>query len=212
MAKLIDLNGKTFGRLTVIERAENNKNGSARWLCKCSCGNTKIIQSCHLTRGKVKSCGCYNSDFSKLNHTKHGKSNTRIYRIWKAMKDRCYREKNIAFRNYGGRGIKVCDEWYHDFETFCEWAMSNGYSNELTIDRIDVNGNYEPSNCRWITLKEQSNNTRTNHRLVYKGVSKNISQWADALNIKRATLQRRIDLGWSIERALTTPKKRNVDK
>ena len=146
MPKLNDLTGQRFGRLTVLERTE------LKWLCKCDCGNKKIVAGGHLVSGDTKSCGCL--------RIKHGMRNTRLYSIWHGMKERCYNTKHKFYKHYGGRGIKVCEEWKNDFQTFADWALSHGYADNLTIDRIDVNGNYEPSNCQWATNAEQQRNKR----------------------------------------------------
>lgn len=129
---------------------------------------------------------------------------TRIYRIWSDMKTRCYQKSHRSYNNYGGRGITVCEEWKNSSDSFIEWAFSSGYQEHLTLDRIDTNGNYEPSNCRWITRKEQCNNTRKNVFLEYKGKKQTVSQWAEELGIKDGTLRGRLNRGWSVERALET--------
>ena len=190
-----DLTGQRFSRLTVIERVKSHKlnDKHAYWKCLCDCGNYCIVASHHLRSGETKSCGCLNN----------GKSYTRLYRIWNDMKCRCYRYKETAYKYYGDRGIIVCDEWLNDFQAFYDWAMANGYDDTLTIDRIDVNGNYEPSNCRWVSRKVQMNNTRRNHLITYNGKTQTIAQWAEELNIKQNTLLYRIRRGWSIEKALT---------
>ena len=154
-----DLTGQRFGRLTVLERAGSKRSG-ATWLCICDCGETKIVESHNLVSGNTKSCGCYMRQRQSESNKTHGRSGTRLHRIWKAMHTRCYNEKFFAFKHYGGRGIRICDEWLQDFPAFERWAVSHGYRDDLTIDRIDANGNYCPDNCRWVTMAEQNQNKR----------------------------------------------------
>lgn len=160
MSKVNDLTGKKFGRLTVIKRCGSNKNRRALWLCQCDCGNTKIILGNSLLSKSTLSCGCYNKEHSKNIHTKHSLSYTKLYKVWGGMKTRCYNPNFMYYCNYGGRGIAICKEWKDDFSNFYKWAISNGYREGLTIDRINNDGNYEPSNCRWITRAEQNRNQR----------------------------------------------------
>jgi hypothetical protein len=200
--KLIDRVGHKYGRLLVVSRASNKseKDTNARWNCRCECGNESIAYGGDLQRGKVISCGCWNAE----QRIKHGMSRTPVNMVWRAMRDRCVNPNNKSFANYGGRGIRVCERW-DSFENFLAdmGSRSNGYS----IDRIDNDGNYEPGNCRWTTTKQQMNNQRRNRVLEFNGESKTIAQWAESTGIKWLTLRQRLDrYGWTIERALTTPK------
>lgn len=157
--------GKRFGRLTVIEESSIRKNATIYWICKCDCGTVTVpLNGTSLRNGTTKSCGCLSVDrLLERNHV-HGmcKPRTRLYTIWDNMKQRCGNSNRKEFKNYGGRGITVCDEWKNSFQAFYEWSIANGYADDLTIDREDVNGNYEPSNCRWVTLQEQQKNRRNN--------------------------------------------------
>ena len=203
MPKLIDLTGKRFGRLIVEGRAEN-AGRTTRWNCVCDCGNKLAVRQPDLRGGKTLSCGCLHKEQLSKRNTVHGLSDTRLCYIWRSMKDRCGNKNNKAFKNYGGRGIKVCKEWDTDFKTFYDWSMKNGYEDNLSIDRIDVNGNYEPQNCRWTNRKTQANNTRSNHFIEYKGKTQTISQWSDELGINQHTLLQRLRRGWTIERTIET--------
>lgn len=203
--KFIDLTGQKYGRLTVLERAENTKSGRTQWLCKCDCGKQTVVKADNLRNGHTSSCGCYSRETAKIRNTTHNKTGTRLHGIWNGMRQRCCKDNCEAYKWYGGRGIKVCDEWLHDFQAFYEWSMSNGYKDDLTLDRIDVNGNYEPSNCRWATWKEQSINTRRNHIVKWQGKDYTISQLSEMFNIPYKKLWKRINKGWSTEKALSTP-------
>ena len=220
-AKLIDLTGQVYERLTVIKRVDDyiSPSGShqVQWLCKCKCGKEVIVTGNNLKNGNSKSCGCYNRELlPKINST-HNASNTRLYHIWTCMKDRCYNPKNKKYKDYGGRGIIICDEWINDFEAFANWAYDNGYienvsRGECTIDRIDVNGNYCQQNCRWVNQKVQTNNKRNNHYITYNGETHTVTEWNNILGYKKGVLSRRIFSGWSIEDAFTKPVKSNFKK
>lgn len=170
MANFIDLTGKRFGRLTVKSRASNDKSGSARWNCICDCGNYTTVLGGHLRKGKILSCGCYMRECSShrlkehptSGNLKHGMRHTRLYTIWTNMKTRCLNEKNRAYKWYGAVGVSICPEWMR-FEGFLEWASKSGYQDILTIDRINPFGNYEPSNCRWVSKSEQRKNQRRSY-------------------------------------------------
>lgn len=168
------------------------------WLCVCDCGNLKEVNGHDLKCGKIKSCGC----LYKTSHTIHGKSHTAIYRAWQSMKSRCYNINNPCYKRYGGRGISMCDKWKNDFKAFYDWAISNVYKKGLQIDRIDVNGNYEPDNCRWVTPKKNSNNKRNNLYITIDDIQKTLYEWCDFYNLNYQTVWRRIHRGWSIKKAL----------
>ena len=206
MSKPVDLVGQKINRLTVVRRVENSSGRRARFECRCDCGNTVVVIGGLLRNEHTKSCGCLQKErVATLNRT-HGESKTRIYRIWANMRARCNNPNLPEYEGYGGRGITVCQEWNDSFELFREWAMANGYEDNLSIDRIDVNGNYCPENCRWTTQKEQCNNKRNNHLLTHNGETLTISEWAQRLNVNYFSLHDRITkLGWSAEKALTTP-------
>lgn len=182
-------------------------------MCLCDCGNYTVVPANRLKSGNTKSCGCLKKELSKVNgkkNLKHGEINTRLYRIWAGIKKRCYGPYMQDYKNYGGRGITMCDEWRNSYTTFRDWALPHGYRDDLTIDRIDVNGNYEPSNCRWITVKEQCNNTRVNRYITFDGVTKTKTQWAEKYGISSEALGYRLDhVGMDIEEALTTPVESN---
>ena len=201
MGTFQDLTGQKFGRLTVLEYKGNSK-----WLCKCDCGNIRIVRAYDMKIAKTISCGCYNKEHSKNLHTIHNCAKTKIYNTWCNMKSRCYNKNNERYKIYGARGITVCQEWLDDFINFYNWAMANGYSDELSIDRIDVNGNYEPSNCRWANIELQSNNKRSNRFYTFNNETLTLKQWSIKLHINYFTLQKRLSVHkWDVERAFTTP-------
>lgn len=205
MGKIIDLTGKRFGKLTVIKKHNQDKWGGWNWLCMCDCGNETVVSGGHLRGLKTKSCGCSRKETKNFTHKMTG---SRLYKVWHAMKSRCYYEKSEMFKHYGGRGITVCDEWKNSFISFYDWSIKNGYDEnaergQCTIDRIDVNGNYEPNNCRWATIKQQANNTRRNHFIEYNGKTQTVSQWANELGVEPDSIFNRLQKGFTEEEALT---------
>ena len=166
MSKVKDLTGLRFGKLIVIKRVGSDKDGRAQWLTVCDCGTESVKIGKLLLNGHCKSCGCGEYENRLKSSISHGLSNTRLYNIWSAMKQRCYYTKHKDYHSYGGRGITVCDEWRNDFKTFYDWAITHGYRDDLSIDRIDVNGNYDPNNCRWATTLEQRLNQRPRERVI----------------------------------------------
>ena len=160
MSKLLDLPGQRFGRLVVIKRGEAASGSKAQWICKCDCGKTVLVRHDHLRSGAVVSCGCWRREEIRQRHLTHDGTHTRLFRIWGGMKNRCYNPNNGSYTRYGGRGITVCDEWLHSFVAFRDWSLAHGYTDDLSIDRIDNEKGYAPDNCRWIPMAEQSKNRR----------------------------------------------------
>lgn len=192
-----DLTGQTFGKLTVVDRAPNNKRNRAMWNCVCQCGRSCLVLGSNLIQGKTHSCGCM--------VRKHGKARKeRLYNIWKGMRQRCRDTNSKDYKNYGGRGIRVCQEW-NDYLVFREWALTHGYSDSLTIDRIDNNRDYEPSNCRWASYQEQNNNLRSNSIVTYKGMEMTIAQLARMADMPYKLVLQRLSRGWTAEMAVTRP-------
>ena len=210
MAKAINIAGQQFGRLTVIERVESPR-AQAQWRCVCDCGKETVVRSQDLRSGHTKSCGCYGLEVS-VSHTPsfstHKESRSRLYRVWIGMKGRCNNCKNKAYSYYGGRGIKVCQEWGTSYEAFREWALASGYQDALTIDRIDVNGNYCPENCRWVDMKTQMNNTRANRRITQNGETRTMAEWAERTGIAYETIRYRATSGKPADDVLRLPQKR----
>jgi hypothetical protein len=203
MGKFVDLTGRRYGALLVLHRTEDviAKNGkhATMWLCRCDCGKEIKIKPYSLTSGHSKSCGC------KI--IKHGFSHKEaLYETWRNMKRRCLDPKNKRYAHYGEKGVFVCEEWEKDYSKFREWAYANGYSKELTIDRINNNGNYEPANCRWATPKQQENNMSRNRMLEYEGAVFTMSEWADMLRLPYGTINHRVQRGWTMDEIVNTPK------
>lgn len=202
-----DITGMRFGQLYVVKYSHTDKNGRARWLCKCDCGNETYVIADKLLSGRTASCG----------HTRYGKKegphpardNPELYVVWLQMKGRCYCKTRDNYKYYGGKGVKVCEEWM-SFPVFCEWALANGYNpkanhGECTLDRIDPQKDYCPENCRFVSWDVQANNRTDNHKVSYHGETKTIAQWARQIGMDPSTLGYRIRAGWSAEKAFNTP-------
>ena len=199
-----DIKGCKFGKLQVLGKSQyKTKFGHPLWECKCDCGNHTLVLATKLINGHTKSCGCLKKERASELNLKHNMRHNSIYNTWTNMKSRCTNPNNNSYKYYGGRGITICEEWM-DASEFIKWAIESGYEDGLTIDRIDVNGNYEPSNCRWVTMCEQMNNMNSNRFLTYNGETKTVTEWSRIVGINQFTLFKRLDLGWSIEKALTT--------
>lgn len=205
--KPLELTGQRFGRLTVLDFAYND-NGNTYWECLCDCGNRAIVRGVRLKNGRTRSCGCIAKEIVTKRNKERASGlprDKRLYRIYHGMKTRCYNSNEAGYMRYGGRGITMCREWKDDFQSFQEWAFRSGYNSQLTIDRIDNDGDYSPSNCRWASIKQQGNNRRSNILLIYNGEQKTVSEWSDVLGIKRNTIYQRLRNGWSAEDALSIP-------
>ena len=202
-----DIIGMKFGMLTVISYS-HSKNRKSYWMCQCDCGTKKVLRLDTFknnTTSKTVSCGCYNR--VKCSSATHRLSHTKLYHTWASMKDRCLNKNNPHYDRYGGRGITINNEWY-DYENFYNWAISNGYEEGLSIDRIDNNGNYEPSNCKWTTQSVQNRNTSRNRMYTINGESLCITDIANKYNINRNTLNYRLNKGVPIEDAIKPPIKK----
>ena len=211
MPKFMDLTGQKYGRLTVLNRASDyiKKSGKkiVRWHCKCDCGNEVDVIASDLRSGHTQSCGCYMIDRTKETSATHGKTNTRLYNVWSNMRERCYCPTLPTYPRYGGRGIKMCDEWHNSYLVFEQWALNNGYNEnaprgECTIDRIDVDGNYCPENCRWVNQKAQMSNVSYNHYETLNGITHTVAEWADIYGLPYQMLEGRLCRGIPIERAI----------
>lgn len=206
IAKLDDLTGKKFNMLKVVKRVENSKSGCARWQCECDCGNTTIVQGSNLKNGAVKSCGCLISKRIKETCGTHLQSKTRLYGIWGNMIQRCTNPNCKSYKNYGLRKIMVCDDWKKDFNKFYKWAITNGYSENLTIERKNTNKGYTPENCTWISKSEQAKNREFNLKIFYKNETNTLAEWCRKLNLNYKTIYMRIwGYKWSVEKAFETP-------
>lgn len=200
-----NITGQRFGRLVALEMVGNDKYGIKLWKCKCDCGNEKIVTYTHLKRGMIKSCGCLHATQNYV----HGLNGSRLQGIYYKMLYRCNNPKCENYADYGGRGIKICDEWLGDngFKNFYEWAFSNRYTEKLTLDRKDNDKGYSPDNCRWVDAFVQENNRRNNIFIEYKGERLTIGEWSRKTGINYNTLFHRYQKGWSPSKMLEVKKK-----
>lgn len=199
--RLKDLTGMWFGRWFVIERAPN-KGKATMWRCRCYCGTEKIVHGTSLKSGK--SAMCRKCSYLSRKPRLHGLSHHPLYRIWQRIKSSTTNPNHQDYEWYGGKGVRVCEEWFDDFLKFYEWSISNGYQPGLTIDRIEVNGDYEPSNCRWVPFKEQTLNRTDNVWLTHDGITRTIHEWSQITGIKPSTLYARYHRGWPPTKILST--------
>lgn len=202
MPEIKDLTGQKFGRLTVEGFSHLDKHHKGHWLCRCECGAAVDVETHQLKCGKTKSCGCWKNDVNSKRLKTHGCEPKRLYRVWVSMKKRCTNPKEPEYKNYGGRGITVCDEWRCSFESFRFWALVNGYEEGLSIDRIDNNGNYCPDNCRWTDRKTQNSNKRNNHRITFNGKTQTVTEWAEELKTSHEVICRRAARNWPLDKPL----------
>lgn len=211
MGTKIDATGHRYGRLVAIRYVRTDH--ERVWLFRCDCGNEKELRIGQVRAG-ISSCGCLQREAAAklcVKRSTHGKSRTRLHNIWHSMKARCYLKTAINYPAYGGCGISVCDDWLR-FEPFQQWALSHGYNDNLTIDRIESKGNYEPSNCRWATMLEQANNRSANKKFTHNGVTRNLKEWALLVGVKSNTIMYRINSGCSFEDAIKKGRKKNVKR
>ena len=211
-----DISGKRFGRLVAIKPTGEKKENNYLWLCKCDCGKKIVTKGANLTSGGTQSCGCLRVE--KI--TKHGGTHERLYKVYSSIKERCYNKNFPHYKNYGGRGIKMCEEWLgrnKGYYNFKKWAMANGYNElafkgECTIDRIDVNGDYEPNNCRWVGQKVQQNNRSNNKKIKYNGETKNLNEWCSILGYKENSISQLLKKGYTLEEIIDFRKNHTLSK
>lgn len=203
IGKLIDISNQRFGRWMAIKPSnETGTDRGKKWLCLCDCGTEKYVRGTDLRFGYTKSCGCLKNENIGNRRRTHGMSNTLLYEIWKSMKARCYRKTSKDYPNYGGAGIRVCDEWKEDFIAFHTWAVQNGYKDHLTIERIDPYRNYEPSNCTWIPNDQQALNRRNSRRFEYERKNYSMRELSEKFNINYNTFRAYIGDGKSVEQII----------
>lgn len=209
MPEFKDLTGMRFGHLIVIKRAENHVSPCGHsyvmWECLCDCGRLSVIKASNLANGLSKKCRYCKDGTPNSRYRFHGETKSRLWRIWRNMRSRCENPNASEYENYGGRGICLCEEW-KDYVSFRNWALSHGYSDELSLDRRDNNKGYNPENCRWATRDEQQRNRKNNIFVEYKGQKKILKDWAEDLGIPYSRIQARLSLGWSFEDAVEKPK------
>lgn len=201
-----NLKGQRFGRLLVVGPIEVRRS-YVYWHAKCECGKDVEIRSSHLLDGSTQSCGCWRKERGASQSTVHGLYRSRIYKIWAGIKSRCNNPNDLGYRNYGGRGVTICQKWNDSFVAFnADVAMLAGYNDpSLSLDRINNDGNYEPSNVRWATNAQQRRNSRQNHMLTHKGKTQCLVDWAIECGLTHTLLSQRLKMGWELERALITP-------
>ena len=190
-----DITGQKFGRLTALNFSHKDKRRKTYWVFECECGNIKVLRKDQVKNGNTKSCGCLKNEQNDVNLNRNGSeptkydskglSNHPLYHKWMGMKRRCYDVNDSHYERYGGRGIKICDEWLYSFHAFYDWSMENGWQDGFEIDRIDNNGNYEPNNCRYVTRKENCNNRSTTRKIEINGISHSLTEWCEFFNIPR---------------------------
>ena len=204
MRKMYDITGQRFGRLTVISRAPNNESGNARWNCVCQCGSSIVVQGSHLRALTTRSCGCLQKEVASELTASHRMTDTRVYRIWRGMKDRCMNKNSKDYVRYGERGIFVCSRWVGSFELFYS-DMGDPPTSEHSIERQDNNKGYTPCNCYWAGIYQQANNMRSNRYITYGGRTLTFTQWGRHLNGSKNLVSERIGCGWTEQQAVATP-------
>lgn len=202
MGTKLNLVGKKFGRWTIMEEVLERDMGRVQYKCRCDCGVERIMMGSKLKRGLSKSCGCWRTELTKVRNRTHGLSKLPLYSTWNNIRKRCYDKKIDCYKNYGGRGIRMYEEWINDPPAFIKWCMDNGWQKGLEVDRENNDGDYVPTNIRFITHKEQQRNTRKNVYFTHQGETKCLSEWAEILGINYQTVCTRITRGWEIQEAL----------